>query len=471
MTICRNCKNLARFNFRGLNAKFCGTHKTVGMTNIYAKICQYPECKTRPSFGVPGTNGILRYTNVKFCRRHKASDMISIAHKRCDHLNCESKPIYNLPEMKVGKYCCEHKTADMILIAIKRCQYSECSVLNSLYNVPGMNVGKFCKKHKTADMINVVFKRCEYPECVSTQRYYVPGVKNGKKYCRKHKTADMIDVAHNSTFCKFLDCKSCAIYNVRGMKKKYCKLHKAPEMIDVVSKRCQYIGCETYPSYNVPQMKAGKFCMIHKTTEMINVLHKTCIGQEGNCTSQVTSNYRGYCLHCFMHTFPNEPVIRNYKTKEKLVVDRIQDHFPGFVWRHDKKVECGVSNRRPDLLLDVGSHVLIIEIDEDSHESYDCTCENKRLMQLSLDVSRINYPEINHRDIVLIRFNPDKYTDTQGQKHMSCFYRNKSCGVVLAKSHEWEERITELIKTVEFWIINQPERTILLLNLFMTQLS
>ena len=254
------------------------------------------------------------------------------------------------------------------------------------------------------------------------------------------------------------------------MKARFCAEHKTDDMINVNGKRCQHPKCKSRASCNVLGLKA-KYCAEHKTDDMINVTHKLCVGQEGTCMTLVGRNYRGYCLHCFMHTFPNEPVLQNYKTKEKVVVDRIKSHFPDFVWRHDREVECGTSRRRPDLLLDVGSHVLIIEIDEDSHESYDCLCENKRLMQLSVDVSRIQYPEIIHRDIVLIRFNPDKYTDADGQVHKSCFYRNKRGVVVLAKTSEWERRIAELIKTVQFWITAKPERTMLLLHLFMTQLS
>ena len=68
-----------------------------------------------------------------------------------------------------------------------------------------------------------------------------------------------------------------------------------------------------------------------------------------------------------MNLFPDKPVIRNYKTKEKEVVDRIKEIFPEFTWVHDKRVEDGCSKRRPDLLLDLGSHIIIIEIDENKY--------------------------------------------------------------------------------------------------------
>jgi hypothetical protein len=44
---------------------------------------------------------------------------------------------------------------------------------------------------------------------------------------------------------------------------------------------------------------------------------------------------------------------------------------------------------------------LIIEVDENKHDNYDCSCENKRIMLISQD--------LGHRPVVLLRFNPDGY--------------------------------------------------------------
>ena len=79
--------------------------------------------------------------------------------------------------------------------------------------------------------------------------------------------------------------------------------------------------------------------------------------------------------------------------------DRCKECFGGAFCIHDKRVEGGCSKRRPDLLLDLGSHIIIVEIDKNKHNDYDCMCEHKRLMEISMDLS--------HRPIVFIRFNPD----------------------------------------------------------------
>ena len=50
----------------------------------------------------------------------------------------------------------------------------------------------------------------------------------------------------------------------------------------------------------------------------------------------------------------------------------------------------GCSKRRPDLLLDMGYHIIIVEVDENKHTGYDCSCENKRLMELSQDLQHLS---------------------------------------------------------------------------------
>ena len=70
-------------------------------------------------------------------------------------------------------------------------------------------------------------------------------------------------------------------------------------------------------------------------------------------------------------------------------------------WIADKIVNTDYSKRRPDLLLDLGYQILIVEIDENQHIDYDYSCENKRIMELSQDTG--------HRPIIFIRFNQDRW--------------------------------------------------------------
>jgi hypothetical protein len=156
--------------------------------------------------------------------------------------------------------------------------------------------------------------------------------------------------------------------------------------------------------------------------------------------------------------FPELPNVRNYKTKEKEVVDRIKEVFPNLTWIADKKIQDGCSSKRPDLFLDLGTHLLIIEVDENKHTNYDCSCENKRLMELSQDVG--------HRPIVFIRFNPDSYTDLSGNKIKSCWRLNKLGVMCIDNEKNWNGRISTLLEQIQYWIDNPVEKTVEIVELF-----
>jgi hypothetical protein len=179
--------------------------------------------------------------------------------------------------------------------------------------------------------------------------------------------------------------------------------------------------------------------------------------------STISKNkYEGYCLFCFIHLFPEKPIARNYKTKEFEVVKFITTQFSVFSWITDKTIKDGCSKKRPDLLLDLGYQVIIIEIDENQHTSYDCSCENKRIMELSQD--------IGHRPIIFIRFNPDDYIDEDNNSIKSCWHINKTgfCQINKTKIDEWEFRLDILKQQIDYWTIpeNKTEKTIEIVELF-----
>jgi hypothetical protein len=151
----------------------------------------------------------------------------------------------------------------------------------------------------------------------------------------------------------------------------------------------------------------------------------------------------------------------NYKTKEKKVVDEILTNFPNMSWVSDKRIIDGCSKRRPDLLLDLGYQVIIIEIDENQHNIYDCSCENKRLMELSQDVG--------HRPIIFIRFNPDSYTNCNNKIIPSCWSINNKTGILYVsanKQNEWIKRLDTLKLQIQYWLNNATNKTIEVIQLY-----
>lgn len=105
---------------------------------------------------------------------------------------------------------------------------------------------------------------------------------------------------------------------------------------------------------------------------------------------------------------------------------------------------------------------IIVEVDENKHTNtnYECSCENKRLMELSQD--------LQHRPIVFIRFNPDDYINKYGILVKSCWKLNKLglMQIMKTKQKEWEERINSLKQQIQYWIDHPTEKTIEIVELF-----
>jgi hypothetical protein len=268
----------------------------------------------------------------------------------------------------------------------------------------------------------------------------------------------MVDVKNKT--CIHEGCKKQPVFNVEGETKAlYCSQHKLEGMVNVKSKTCIHEGCKKQPVFNVEGETKALYCSQHKLEGMVDVNNKTCKSEW--CSTRVQEKYDGYCLYCYMHLFPNKPVYRNYKTKEYAVVEYIKTKFPGLNWIADKIINGGCSKRRPDLLLDLGYQIIIVEIDENQHIDYDCSCQNKRIMELSQD--------LGHRPIVFIRFNPDDY-EKDGKQINSCWGQDKKgiCVVKKSKRNEWSERLDVLEHHIKYWTntSNVTNKTIETIQLF-----
>ena len=297
------------------------------------------------------------------------------------------------------------------------CNFERGCNKQAIYNKQGETKPLYCKDHKEAGMENVKNKRCKSKECDKIPNYNKPGESKGL-YCVDHKEAGMEDVKH---------------------------------------KKCESKGCKIRPYYNKPGEKSGLYCVDHKTDDMEDVKNKRC--KNDWCNTKSNPKYEGYCAYCFINMFPDNKISKNYKTKEIAVKDYISERYPDYDWICDKKVQDGCSNRRPDLMLDLGYQVIIIEVDENQHISYDCSCENKRLMELSQD--------IGHRNLIFIRFNPDSYKTRENKTIKSCWKINKKSGILIISSKsDWNNRLKVLEETLEYWINNETDKMVEVVQLF-----
>lgn len=204
----------------------------------------------------------------------------------------------------------------------------------------------------------------------------------------------------------------------------------------------------------------SSFCKHNKYKSICKECNGSKLCKTPLCETRANNKYEKYCLRCYIHLFPDNKITRNYKTKERRIVDSLKSDFSELNWIHDKKIEDGCSKYRPDLLLDMGSHIIIVEIDENKHTNYDCSCENKRLMSLSQD--------LHHRPIIIIRFNPDSYKNEKGELIKSCWKNNKLglTEIEKTKQVEWDERLNCLKNQIKYWIENPTEKILEIVELF-----
>jgi len=435
---CENCSKQAIFNFNTeTKGRMCSTHKLAGMIDV--KNIQCEMCSKQAYFNFKCE------TNGRYCSTHKMPNMIDLKSKKCKM--CAKQPSFNFSGETEALYCSTHKLADMINVKQKLCLL--CHKL-AHFNLLGESKPLYCSSHKLANMINVISRKCLL--CSKHPAFNFLG-KTKALYCSSHKLVGMINVKNK----KCENCLKQPVFNYNGeTKASFCASHKLADMVNVISKTCEI--CDKIPMFNFIDQTKAKYCMTHKLDNMVDVKSKKCIS--GHCDTLANPKYDNYCAYCFHNLFPDHIKSRNYKNKEKAVAEFISQNFnESFIY---DKVIGACSKRRPDMFIDMLTHVVIGEVNENQHNGYNTTCENKRLMEL--------YQDIAHRPMIVIRFNPDGYTDANGKKIPSCWTNTKN-GISLSKKNknEWSNRLEKLKETMTHWMNNIPDKAVQIVDLFYSE--
>ena len=397
----------AVFNIEGEKPLYCGDCKMENMINIHGLKCQ--KCKVvTPTFNYQGLK------EKRFCKNCALEGMINVKDKLCKLCN-KKRPSFNYIGEKNPIYCSDCQMDSMVNVSCNICEFEDCDE-NAWYNYENEIKVKYCKKHSLENMINLKVNLC-------------------------------------------IECNLIASFNYSNEKDPiYCLTHKKDKMVNVCHILCK--ECSNRPSFNYYGEKNPIYCSIHKEDTMVNVCHPIC--KTHLCGTKVSEKYEGYCMICFMNLFPDKPITKNYLTKENNVRKFVLESFGDLSWIVDKKIKDGCSKRRPDLLLDLGYQIIIIEIDENQHITYDSSCEYKRLVDISDD--------LGNRPIILIRFNPDDYILQDGTKKQSCWSINTKglCSIKKTYQKEWQERLNILKEKIIFWLNpeNKTQDLILMEHLF-----
>jgi hypothetical protein len=454
----------------------------------YRVLCSYTGCKLRPTYG------LISNMKARFCKEHKSAEMVDVANPKCIEEGCITRPIYNIDGEIRALYCKRHKKDNMINIKDKnRCIEQGCKKFKT-FNYFGEKRPLYCSSHKKENMVNVITKSCIQEGCNKVPIYNYKG-NNKALYCNQHKKDHMINIKDKT--CSQDDCKTRANFTfLDNQEYRFCSKHKKEGMLDIKKPKCANEGCNIRPSFNLPSEKNPHYCVTHKLAGMVDINNPKCLSlgcgkqpsygiekpiycsehktpkcnllkQKPPCKTPLCgylAKYKensGYCFRCYVYMFPEKSNVRNYKTKERAVVDYVMENFKEYSIITDKKILDGCSRRRPDILLDFGDQVIIIEVDENQHDNYDCSCENKRLMEISQD--------IGYRPLVFIRFNPDKYINIHGSIIPSCWTTSNNKGLpVVSKRRkvDWDNRLISLKEQIQYWIDNRTDKTLEVVQLF-----
>lgn len=409
---CKNkeCNTYANYGYIFKKPLFCAKHRNEDMIDVNNKICENENCNKRAFYGIEST--------PIHCIEHKEQNEFNVVKGFCKEKGCKKKPTFGLVNKK-PLYCIEHKKEDMYNVMKIICKGENCNIqptFGTEWNKP-----LFCKNHKTDGLINVVSKRC---------------IRQG--------------------------CDLQPVFGYEWKKPIMCFKHKKEDMTNINNKICENNNCKTSASFGETWMKPLR-CHKHKLNTDKNVTHKSCKSEF--CETIGNPKYKGYCLRCFIYTFPNEKISRQFKIKEQHIVDYIKQTFNKEKIIVDKIVDGGCSKRRPDVLIDKYTHSIIIECDENQHSQkfYDKNCENKRIMEL--------FQDLGSRPLIVIRFNPDEYVDQYGIKQKSCFSKHKGLDVPILNEKEFNKRMEKLNEIILESIYSSPIKEITIHELFYNQVN
>ena len=169
----------------------------------------------------------------------------------------------------------------------------------------------------------------------------------------------------------------------------------------------------------------------------------------------------GMCRFCIVHTCPDNPIARNYPTKEFEVVRKLREWFPDATWKMNTLVQDGCSRRLPDAHVDMGTHMVIVEVDEAQHAHEESACRNKRTMEIFMDAG-------GDRPVHFIRFNPDAYVNDGGSRVRGCWGKNAEGLPVVptAQRVQWEQRLSALRTAVADAMATVPGQEVSVTHLF-----
>ena len=278
------------------------------------------------------------------------SEKRRISRKKC---RCgKAQPTFNF-EGESKRVCCSNcKEVGMVNVVSKKCK---CGKAIPTYNFEGESKAVCCSKCKDVGMVDIKNEKCKYPNCKTRPQYGIP--KNLPSRCTTHKEVGMI--SNPRAKCLKRTCKEIAEYGVN--RPIHCELHKNGNDINLVERKCMKCG-------KIDVLR-GDICINFCSKEDENIIYK-----------------------------------KRQKLKESLVYNYLQENIKDIQPSlFDKTVpnDCDIRNR-PDIVYEVKTHVVVVEIDEGQHKGYCPEGEVNRMKNIYTAYG-------GEMQVVFVRYNPDNF--------------------------------------------------------------
>ena len=313
-----------------------------------------------------------------YCSIHKKENMVDIISKRCIEENCLSTSIFNLPTEKKGLFCSKHKKENMVDVISKKCIEENC-IKQPNFNLPTERKGLYCSEHKKENMIDINHKKCIQENCTKRASYILPEEKI-LLYCSEHKKENMINYKNKK--CQYQKCKENALFGLINKRPQYCFEHKELNMINLVlENKCSIPECNNEYLHIIEKIK---YCNIHIPSEKYSMIVKRL------------------CKYCDIKedsTFICKDCKKIQNKKEWSIVRYLRKNINTNFEYNSSKMLQGCSKKRPDIFFDLNTHCVIVEIDENQHNTYEDICECSRINEI------VN--GIGGKSVIIIRYNPD----------------------------------------------------------------
>jgi hypothetical protein len=429
------CILTATFNYEGMSRKFCDKHKEEGMVNVKNKKCIYPDCKGTQTFNFKGEDRPL------FCNNHKKEGMINIKSNRCGKDGCDLIPSFNYEGTSKGIFCSNHKEEGMIDVIHRTCEKEGCNSTPG-FNYKGETRRRFCEEHKEDGMVNIKTKSCIEENCSIIPSYNFEG-ENKPLFCNIHKKEGMINI--RTKYCEKDGCKFTASFNFKNINTpKYCEKHKENGMVNVKDKICEKEGCKTQCNFGYCGTSPS-YCAQHKLDYMIYKPKRTCIGNDEEDSKDYAIYGKDEPLHCEDHKLQGEicwlvkkcsncgrdkellnkdnlcgiccdkPFYeeskRINKVKENIMVRYLRNNVKeGNEILADRIIDSMCNLYRPDILYDCGSHIVVVECDENQHKNYPWeSCSLNRSLEHMEEKRMYEIMVAYGLPAIFLRWNPDTF--------------------------------------------------------------